>query len=128
MSFKWCMVVVFLHIASELEMLVAVFFPLELCHCYLNTIVCSHKSFPFSVTSCFEIARHIKDHRNYCISVVASNYSQCPELCALIHHLMSCLNPQPNLFCYQTQLSGLKCAAFGSMLCRLSSLSPSDLV
>ena len=51
----------------------------------------------------------IKDHMNHCISVVALDYSQCPELCALIHYLMSCLNPLPirtlDLFCYQAQLS-----------------------
>ena len=38
--------VVFLHIASELVDVGSVF-PLGLCHCYLNTIVGSHKSFPF---------------------------------------------------------------------------------
>ena len=43
----------------------------------------------------------IKDHMNHCISV-ASNYSQCPHL----------LHVPLNLFCYQTLLLGLKCAAF----------------
>ena len=33
---------------------------LGLCHCYLNTIVGSHKSFPFSMTSWVEVARPIK--------------------------------------------------------------------
>ena len=65
------------------------------CHCYLNTIVGSHKS----LTSWIEIARPIKNHMNHCNSVVASNYSQCPEHYALIHyayHLLPCLNPSPN--------------------------------
>ena len=38
----------FLHIASELRMLVGSVFALVLCHSYLST---SHKSFPFSTTS-----------------------------------------------------------------------------
>ena len=67
MSFKWFMVVVFLHIASELVD-VGWFSPLGLCHCYLNTIVGSHKSFLFfSMTSWVEVARPIKDHMNHFI-------------------------------------------------------------
>ena len=49
-------------------MLVGSVFPLGLCHCYLNTIVGSHKSFPyFLTTSWFEVARPIKDHMNHSI-------------------------------------------------------------
>ena len=86
------------------------------------------------MTSWVEVARPNKNHMIRSISVVASNYSQCPELGAFIHmHVL----PQPqskkkkekrhfirnlDLFCCQTQLLGLKCAACGSMLCRLSSL------
>ena len=49
-------------------MLVGSVFPLGLCRCYLNTVVGSHKSFPFFLmTSWVEVARPIKDHMNHSI-------------------------------------------------------------
>ena len=84
MGFKWCVVVVYLHIASELEDVVGPVFSLGLCYYYLNTIVGSHKASFFSMTSWVEVGRPNKDHMNHCIAVVASNYSQCLELCARI--------------------------------------------
>ena len=58
-------------------MLVDPVFSLGLCHDYLNTIVSSHKTSLFSMTSWVEVGSPNKDHMNHCISVVVSNYSQC---------------------------------------------------
>ena len=110
-------------------MLVGSVFPSGLCHCYLNTIVGSHTSFPFSMTSWVEVARPIQDHMNHCI-LQPMPRNLCPHL--LTYHLMSCPTTKKkktnissrnlDLFGYQKLLSGLKCAAFYSILCRLSSL------
>ena len=98
------MVVVFLHIDSESVDFGWLSFPLGVSllsehHCW------QPQKFSLFCDIWVEVAMPIKDHMkmydnmNHCISVVASNYSQSPELCALIHytyHLMSYLKPPPS--------------------------------
>ena len=90
----------FLHIASEIGDVAWFSFCIKAVSVLsLHHIVCNHKSLLF-LTLSVEVARLTKDRLNHG-TVVASNYSQCPERCALIdyaYHLMSCCNPQPNNF------------------------------